>query len=204
MSKNKKIVLDFDDTLFDDTRFMIDLFSIFINHGAKKEDLAISYKKTKAINNFWDPVVQARLLFGSVKEGLIEDMANHFENSSRYIFDDVKEFLEKNEGEKVILSYGDPKTQLAKIKNSKIDKYFQSIIITSDRLKEGFFSEQKSLSNTYFLDNLGKIVDSVKSSFPSVHCTLVVRPQTRYSKEKSKLADRVVSNLLFTGENLKN
>ncbi|MEX1063926.1 MAG: hypothetical protein WD898_04010 [Candidatus Paceibacterota bacterium] len=193
----KKLVLDFDHTLFDDGSFMESISSVFHKFGISRGDFEVSYEKTKLLHGSWNPFSQARLIFGDTPASFIKDMDSTFRRAHRHVFPDAKEFLSQSLTQNTILSFGDEEAQMLKIKNSKIDRYFESIIITSDSLKTDFFAKQKiETLTTVFVDDRVKTVDAVKSAFPSVFCVLMKRPGSKFFEEPSveTLADDTVTD----------
>lgn len=195
--KFKKFILDFDHTLFNDSRFMQDVFLIFNKYGATRQNFDRSYEESKK-PNFWNPLKQAGLVFKKIPKGLKRDINYLFSRSSEYIFDDVWTFFKRDKSEKILLSCGEKKTQLAKIKNSGIDKYFKSVIITADKLKTNFFDNRSTEPLTAFVDDRVAIINNIKSKFPSVFCTLIKRPGTKFYDETAPvvLADITIKTLL--------
>jgi len=186
--KFKKLILDFDLTLFDADRFLRDVFLIFNKYGVSEEDFYNSYEATKKVGP-WNPFRHAGLAFKKSPAGLKEDINGLFKKSGDYLFDDVIPFLNHIKTENILLSYGDEETQLSKIKCSGIAKYFKSIVITSDQLKTDFFDKYENESSVIFVEDRANTINAVKSKFPSIFCVLIKRPE-------SKLHDEEVSEVL--------
>ncbi len=196
MSFNK-LILDFDHTLFDDSNFMENIFAVFHKFGIGRSDFNISYEKAKQIHGSWSPFIQAKLVFAEIPAGFLEAIDSVFREAHEHIFADAKDFLSQSQTRNTILSFGDKKTQTLKIKNSKIDRYFESIIITSDSWKTDFFAKQRIDPLTMiFVDDRIKTVNAVKSAFPSVFCVLMKRPGSKFFNESSTqtLADDTIAD----------
>lgn len=166
--------MDFDDTLFDDDRFMSDIFVVFNNYGVDREAFGSAYRQTK--EDGWNPIRQAKLIFSKIPNGFIDDIERIFSDSHKYIFDDALAFLKDNPASKCILSFGDNRTQLNKIENSGIVRYFDSINITANHSKEDFFEGLGGdLSRVMFVDDKPKVINTIKVNFPDVFCVLMSR-----------------------------
>jgi len=177
--KFDKIILDFDDTLFDDNRFMGDIFLVFQRYGINKKDFDDTYQRIKELRGgLWHPLNQAGLLFKILPMDFASNIERVFSNSRRYIFKDALAFLRSVKVSKSILSFGDEEAQLKKINNSDIVQYLSSVNITSDKSKKSFFEELGSGSGQIaFIDDKPLIVDTIKANFPDVFCVLMLRNQ---------------------------
>lgn len=172
--KFDRIILDFDDTLFDDDRFMSDIFVIFNRYGVSKEVFQTSYQQTK--ENGWDPIHQAGLILSKLPKSFVDDIERIFSEANKYIFNDALSFLQNSPISKSILSFGDERTQLKKIKNSGITSHLNSINITSDHSKKDFFEKLgRNLRGVVFIDDKPKVINTIKVNFPSVFCVLIKR-----------------------------
>ena len=142
-----KIYIDFDGTMFDTSRFYKDFLKICNNYDISDEDVYnIRNQSTSlfSLDNLANSIDQ--------KYNLGEKFLNQVNDlyKSKYLYDDVIDFLEKNyqKYDLYILTYGEKNYQQKKIDCCNIRHYFKDIIITSDKGKENI-----DYQNSWFIDN---------------------------------------------------
>ena len=188
--KFDRIILDFDDTIFDDDRFMGDIFVVFSHYNVGKKVFETTYRQTK--KSGWDPIRQAKLLFKKLPKNFIDDIERMFSDSNKYIFDDALAFLQGSSISKNILSFGDRRTQLKKIENSGIVSHLDSINVTSDPSKKDFFEKLgRDSAKLIFIDDKPKVINTIKVNFPEVFGVLIKRDSSLDVKFNS-LADAII------------
>ena len=203
-----KIFIDFDDVLFNTKSFIADMEAVFKKHGISKD---IFYETYQSDGNFsgkinskmrsYDPSLQFKKIREKVKidtRHLQSDFENLVKDTSKYIFEDVKNFLYKLQKKDIfLLSFGTNKFQNKKIKNSGIEKYFNKIIIV-EQYEKGKAIEKiigKSRESFCFIDDRVAFLAEVKIRYPFAKTFLVKRREGRYKDKKNKYCDFSVNNL---------
>ena len=209
MKKNKKIFLiDFDDVLFNTKKFREDMIMLFSKFGVTREVFYETYKDfpVKHRNNkleIYDPEKQFRKIkkqFNLDTEKLKKEFYKLVFHSHKYVFSDVKKFLEKFKDEKLyIISYGKNNLQRLKIMYSGIDDCFQKIIITNESKEEAvpilFKNRKIEKREIFFFDDRARFVDGIKKKYPSIKTFLVKRKEGRYDDKKTKFCDFEIKTL---------
>lgn len=195
-----KIFIDFDDVLFNTKQFREDLVDIFKRNGVAEEQ----YEEEKYWDRKYNLKKQIKSLgdkYGVDTDKLTKDTDNLFVDTRRYVFPDVKEFLEKAEKTSLFLiSYGDQEIQWRKIEKARLGDKFQEIIITGDKVKavEDVLKKYKDIKirESYFIDDRSTYIDKMKNAFPEITTILIKRPEGRYNNESESSADMVTDSLV--------
>jgi len=202
-----KIVLDFDDTIFNTHRLMREFLEIVKKFGFTEEEFFGAYQECKKIMGYFDPKTIIELLnkakpFDKVKaekeiDLILSDLSNFVYSD---FFDFVKDFKKES---LILLSFGAIDFQEIKIENSGITSYFQKVIITqrdkTEDLKNILRQTQDDKGNEgekiFFIDDKTVQVDNIKNKFPEIITMKLKRPQGVDIMTDSKITDYTVKNL---------
>ena len=144
--------IDFDGTLFDTDRYIVDFMKVFNDYGITKEEFEhaknnlFNEKKLFNINIITEYFINKHNLDKQFREKI----NSLLENS--YVYNEViscLETLKTMNNELYILTYGDNEFQRMKINSTDLAKYFKEIIISeSDKSKLDL-----DYQNSIFIDN---------------------------------------------------
>jgi len=201
-----KIVLDFDDTIFNTHQMMADLVKISEKAGFTESEFWSAFKDNKEKAKDIDVKViveflyknSATKIFSYKKEEIIEEMESVFSRLRDFVYPDFLDFVNCfAKKDLIILSIGKTNFQEEKIKNSGVQKFFnETIIIPEDKV--GKF---KSLlleyggEKIFFIEDNSFQIDQVKKEFPQIITFKMERPQGKNVQTKSELTDYVVKDL---------
>jgi len=196
-----KIILDFDDTIFNTHRLMREFLKIVKKFDFTEEEFFGAYQECKKIVGDFDPKTIIRLLdeiksFDRIRaEQEVNLMLGDLED---FIYPDFFDFAESfYKKDLILLSFGTTGTQRIKIDNSKITEFFGSIIITSrDKVEDvkPIFEKYKK-EKIFFIDDKTVQVDNIKNKLPEIVTMKIKRPQGIDITTDSKLADYTIKNL---------
>jgi FMN phosphatase YigB (HAD superfamily) len=204
-----KVVLDFDDTIFDSRCFKADLMGIFAKYGISEDEFnASAYSKSCEGVNKYDVASQLKKL-EHLKAVSLEPLRREIENwgkdLSGYVFQDFFYFIrELSVDNLVLLTFGDIEFQQLKVANSGLEKYFSRLLFTeADKgsvLKQ-YLAEIDRREEVFFIDDREEQLTSVARLIPNVHCLRMRREEGRYSGENSSFME--VEDLVATLDYLK-
>jgi len=201
-----KIFIDFDDVIFNTKRFRADFQHIFSPFGItediftknyynyppnKKEYPVRTYILEKHLSKINQVVDFARPL-------LQKNIHIFLQDTQKYVFPDVESFLQKfSPAELFLISHGDNDFQRKKIKNTRLEKYFSAIKISSGQKSQDICPWVKGgEEKKFFLDDRVHYLEEVKKCLPEITTILIQRPEGRYQDQKNDYCD-------FTAKNLK-
>jgi FMN phosphatase YigB (HAD superfamily) len=188
-----KILIDFDDVIFNTKQFREDLISVFLESGISKEAYDESYydPSDDRIVKTYDPRAQIERLDGKFDvnaEKLLNDINAFMKSAEKYVFEDVVSFIEFfGKDNAYVISFGDIAFQEEKVNNSGIRRIVKGVTIT-DKLKAVAVSrmmEEKDEfpdKKIFFLDDRVEQIHDVKEKFPGIMTILVKRPEGRYQE----------------------
>lgn len=210
-------ILDLDDTLFNTAKFKKDLERVFIKEGTSKKLFKQTYQLSKQNKGYWQPEIQLSFIKSyrpEIKTSLIKSQINSlFKDSKKYLFPDVFPFIKKIKriSQLVLLTFGKKDVQLAKVKYSGLISFFDKIMIARSLAKEKEISKilrrTKRQEKVIFIENAVEVIDMTKKLFPQIITIRIRRPEGRFSKKISEVADFCFDNLKEIEkiyENLKN
>ena len=142
-----KIYIDFDGTLFNNSKHYKKLITIFKKYNIQEEYIN-NLTNNKHYKNM-DNLAKEIIINNNLDKSIIKEINTIYNKD--LIYKDIIPFLEKyqNKYDLILLTLGTKNYQLKKIKSSNISKYFKEIIITNkDKSKLNI-----DYSNGIFIDN---------------------------------------------------
>lgn len=196
-----KIVLDFDDTIFNTHFLMHGIAAIFKEAEFTEKEFFEAYQKCKKRVGDFDKKILINFLSelkSFDKKKVDEDIDSIISKSSDFVYSDFFNFVNNfNKKDLILLSFGTTDFQGMKIKNSGIASYFQEVIITQKDKTENLKNVLKKdeSEKIFFIDDKAKQVDIIKEKLPQIITMKMERPQGGHINTKSKLTDYVVKDL---------
>lgn len=196
-----KIVLDFDDTIFNTHGLMREFLKIVKKSNFSEEEFFGAYQKCKKIVGDFDPKTIIKLLgeikpFDKIKAK--KEISLILDDLKGFVYPDFFDFAKSfSKNDLILLSFTTTATQKTKINNSKIAEFFGNIIITRrDKAEdlESIFKKHKG-EKFFFIDDKTSQVDNIKNKFPEVITMKIKRPQGVDIMTASRLADYVIKDL---------
>jgi FMN phosphatase YigB (HAD superfamily) len=196
-----KIVLDFDDTIFNTHQLMQEVLAVFNGLGFQEEQFWDAYKECKKRVGDFDSEILINLLSelkSFDKEKVSTEIDSIISKSRNFVYPDFFDFAKNfNKKDLILLSFGTIDFQGMKIKNSGIIPYFQEIIITekdkTDDLKNILIKNKGE--KIFFIDDKAEQIDKVKEKLPQIIAMKMERPQGGHINTESKLTDHIVKDL---------
>lgn len=196
-----KIILDFDDTIFNTHGLMHEFLGIFKEFNFTEKEFFEVYQECKKKVGDFNPKIMSDLLgkirpFDKIK---VEKEANLIlDDLSDFVYHDLFDFVDNfNKKDLILLSFATTATQKIKINNSKIAGFFGSIIITSKNKAEDvepIFKKYKK-EKIFFIDDKTIQVDNIKNRFPEIIIMEMKRPQGSDITTESKSVDYKIKDL---------
>ena len=197
-----KIVLDFDDTIFNTHQMMGEFVKISEKAGFTEDEFWIAYQKCKGKVGDFDIEIITDLLFESFKgkssfskkEEVRKEINLVLSRADKLVYPDLFNFIKSfDKKDLILLSYGTTKFHRAKIKNSGVADFFDEIIITEGNKSENLKAIKSP--NIFFIDDKVNQIDQVKTTLPHITAIRIIRSQEGQKDEELKLADYVVKDL---------
>jgi FMN phosphatase YigB (HAD superfamily) len=202
-----KIILDFDDVLFNTKEFRSDLKNIFLKNGVPKKVFEKCYygstKITKRKLEKYDVIKHIQAIekeMGIKADNIKKEINGLIKNCQKYIFNDSIVFLNYFSKKNIFLiSYTNTRFQNRKISRSGIKKFFRKAILTDGLKSEGIKKIKKDLKPKkeliYFLDDRVEQIEDIKKNYPQVVTIFIKREEGRYKDKKNKYCDFAAKNL---------
>lgn len=152
------IYIDFDETLFDTSRFYNDFINLCKSYNINESKVYNLRNKCNTLFSLDKLALDIKNKY-NLDASFIDEVNKLY--SSKYLYDDVIPFLKKyyKENNLYILSYGENNYQLKKINCCNFTKYFKNIIITTNKGKENIDYE-----NSLFIDNNPKEIENLSKA----------------------------------------
>jgi hypothetical protein len=193
-----KIILDFDDTIFNTYNLMQEFFKVFQKERFTEDQFWNTYRECKRISGDFDKNLFMDLSYKIKifdKEKINEEINSIVKKSSKFIYPDFFNFAENFIKEDLILlSFGVTDFQKIKIKSSEIIPYFKKVVITSNDKTvdlESIFNKNNS-EKIFFIDDRGEQIDKIKGKLPRIVTMKIERPQGGHI---NTIADYIVKDL---------
>lgn len=195
-----KIVIDFDDTIFNTYMFVQEIVEHFKRVGFTSDEFKEIYKKSKEKMKDFDQKTVVDLFFKLKpfdKEEVVEEINDLIEKSEEFVYPDFKKFAnERLRRELVLLSFGSTDFQKRKIDNANIRNYFDKVYITD---KDKVFDIEHVYRDNpddiiVFIDDKAVEIDKIKEKFPDIVTIKMERPRGGHVKIKSEKTDYVAKN----------
>ncbi len=201
-TSSKCIILDFDHTLFNTTRYVVALRDLLQKEGITHEEFDEKRHYLKSCCHLVDIDTFIQHLSVSDK-ALLHDVIHRFitEKAASFVFDDVEAFINhyKDDYDFFIMTQGDQELQREKITHSAIEG-IRDIIITRGQKDEAIVPVVKKYRELHFIDDKTKHIVEVKSAFPHITTYHLQRPHDHpYGDKKPCVcADYEITNLTTT------
>ena len=160
-----KVYVDFDRTLFDCDKFLVDFYALISNYNIPKDLFKECQSQSK--RRGFNPDIILGLLEKkcSFNKDLYKDIDSLICRTSCYLFSDTISFLEKLKElnyQVVILTRGNSLYQREKIFNAHLDKYYDKLIVTMHH--KGNLNID--YNNSIFIDDNIKEIESILKMNP--------------------------------------
>jgi len=192
---NVALFSDFDHTLFDtDLFFHVDVRNRFLKLGIEPTYWEEAYDNIISQGYTLQKHIEEVLsLSGSILP-LIEMqkiLSESFSDLSRYLFPDVREFLEDARHARIslyLLSFGSPDWQQYKVMGSGIDQLFTDIFFTSSEGKkhEVIARHAESFDSLIMVENDPRELDAMRDAIPATQTFYVNRVASELVVPKSE------------------
>lgn len=198
-----KIIVDWDNTLFDTPRMRSVTFNLLRKHNVNINDWKKSWSQAFGNNylgKFFYTIKEharryAKIKQFNVKKFLSEYVQTH--QSIQYLYNDTLNFLKKARkfGKLELVTYGDKRFQEWKVDMSYARAHFDAVRVVPTA-KAGQLHKILSKDDiNIFLDDNAKEIDEAKRFFPQIVAIHIRRPKSWHAKEKSSRRDYEVKNL---------
>ena len=164
-----KLYIDFDGTLFDNSKLYKQFISIFKKYNISEKDINKLMKEKYQKHKCFDILAKDLIDKYNLDISILNEIDNLY--SKDLIYSDVIPFLEKyyQNHELILLTIGNISYQQKKINSVDIDKYFKNIIITDkDKSKlninypEGLFIDNNPNELTKFYNSKARHLIRIK------------------------------------------
>lgn len=187
-----KIFIDFDDVIFNTKKFREDLKEVFLGFGVSKEMYEGTYFDTeyKGLVRSHDPAGQISRIKGLMDvdgKSLMDAINSFMKRASEYVFPDFVPLVKSCGADNTyVVSYGNVRFQLEKIKASGIEKITKNIFV-AEELKTDMVEkiiEDRHISGDekkFFIDDRVEHLDDMEEKFPEIVTIWMRRPEGRWS-----------------------
>lgn len=179
-----RIIIDFDDTLFDTLALKEDIKEILAHHGINQRLFDESYQAAKTRNCHGDydfgthlSVLEDKCI-DFEKNEVARDLEYLKKNLGKYLSaeaDDFLEYFKQRNIPLILLTVGDEKIQRSKISQSKIEKFFHKIRVVNN--KAHCFDELAApeTGEIVFINDKIQETKEVLRTFPHLKAILKIR-----------------------------
>lgn len=124
---------DFDDTLFDTSRFKQRQKELFLSLGVSEEKYQETYEAFRTRG--YEPLDHAKMLWPTTPKAFTTGLADLWDTAPQFLYQDAVNFckrLNRDHFEPFVLTQGSEHYQHEKVERSGIEKLFQKIIVCQD------------------------------------------------------------------------
>ncbi|MFA6096575.1 MAG: hypothetical protein WC788_03025 [Candidatus Paceibacterota bacterium] len=197
-----KIILDFDDAIFNMYAMMAEFKMIFHRSGFTCDEFDKLYKICKEMTGgSFDSELMVDL-FERIrpynKRSALDEINSIIHRSRDFVYADFYEFINYfRQNELILLSFGTTRFQYEKINNSGIaDNFGKRIITAKDKSEEiELLMSDPRDDIAFFIDDKAIVIDKVKRRFPEIIAMKIERPQGGHISKKSMCADYRIRDL---------
>ncbi|MCK5332289.1 hypothetical protein KAJ41_00300 [Candidatus Parcubacteria bacterium] len=201
-----KIVIGFDDTIFNTYKLTKEFIRHLKKSGFRSEEFKRIYIKAKDKKEDFDQKELIGLfdqIDSSDKEKVINEIKLSLESSKKFIYPDFYKFVDNYRRKNLILlSSASTDFQKLKIDNSGVSHFFDKIYFTPDRKIEVLqkIYHKYPTDRVFFVDDKASEIDEVEKKIPGIVTIKIDRARGVYVNQKSKISNFVVKNLKQTNE----
>jgi FMN phosphatase YigB (HAD superfamily) len=177
------IIFDLDYTLLDTKRFKKNLAEAMgISQKVFRDtyyQLGFSQEISYSLEKHLTFLIKRGLIRENNKNIVLKKVLIFLKNINDFLFLEAKNMLTelaKNNHKLILLTYGDPAWQKAKIKNLKIKNLFQRIIITNQAKDNKICFSRRHNEKIIFVNDNVKELLAAKKKWPSIGCILIKGP----------------------------
>lgn len=178
--RDKLIILDFDHTMFNTTKFVAALKKKFQDDfGIDEKTFDEKREYIKTCNNVIDIDTFVKHIPHDDKAALHTTITHLLQNcADKWIFDDVRDFMKRHQDrfDVAVVTHGDQELQSSKIHNSKLPGDFHTVISTQskDQVVANFIDQYEAI---HFIDDKARNIQDVKMAYPEVITYFISRPE---------------------------
>jgi len=204
--KITKILIDFDDVLFDTGSFRSDFIKIFEQQGISQEQFQECYKtikkqKDQIITYDFDAHVECLKEFCQFSQkALMKDVKEFLYDTRKYLFDDSLDFLHYVQNHRYdahLVSFGTSEFQNHKVAGACLEKYFVSTHVgdmSKGEEARSILEKAEEVKESFFIDDRVKFLRSVKEQCTETTTILMHRERGRYRDEADEHCDHEVND----------
>ena len=197
-----KIILDFDDTIFNMYAMMAEFKLVFYRSGFTSDEFDEFYKVCKKMTGGSFNAELMVDLFERIRpydrSSALDEINSIICRARDFVYGDFYEFIEYfKQNELFLLSFGTTRFQREKINNAGIaDKFGKKIITAKDKSEEiELLMGDPRDDIVFFIDDKAIMIDKVKRRFPEIIAMKIERPQGGHINIKSLCADYGIRDL---------
>ena len=184
------IYIDFDRTLFNTDKFLIDLYNVIIN--SKIDLYEFKKNKLKEKKNGFNPYNVLEKIH--VNSDIYQKIDELISNCDNYLYSDSEEFLKRLKEKNyniILLTKGNSDFQIRKVKSTRVYSYFDDVIVTLK--KKGKLN--LDYQNSIFIDDNPSEIESIMKRNPK-RMIRIMRENAKYNDVVIKESVDVIHNLL--------
>ncbi len=199
-----KIILDFDDTIFNTGCFINDFKAIFFRNGVSATVFKETYysQKIKLENRIfkqYDLAIQLKKIkeLGLETRKLEQELAVFLQGLGRYVFADFFEFSKQfNKNDLKLVSFGAGAFKDLKITESGVRKFFSEIKTGENKVQLiNEIIKREKTDELWIIDDRIDQIEVIRKNFPKAKFFRIKRAAGRYNKEKTPKGIREIKSL---------
>ncbi|MBW6440906.1 HAD hydrolase-like protein [Patescibacteria group bacterium] len=194
-----KIVIGFDDTIFNTYKLIKNILDNLKKAGYKSEEFQEIYKKAKQKKvdfNQREVVTLLEKLDFNNKSEVVQEMVLLLKNAEKFIYPDFYRFVDNfKKKDLILLSSGKTSLQKKKIENSKISNYFDKVFVTEDKIKKlELIYKKYSRDRLFFIDDRPSDIDQAERLMLGIVTLKMERARGVYTKQSSSKTNFEIRN----------